>query len=94
MFKKKFIVAGNYEEYRTFLHNHKDDINVIYVYVNSSRDLKGLRDIEGFYIGTYYKRHDIDTIKEVIRTSKNYSYKPAEDSVYGNVTAFKRDYKD
>ena len=71
MIKKKFVVAGNMKEYYAFLDKHKDDINVIYLYVNSTRDLKGMKNIEGYYTGTYNKRPDIETIKEVIRTSKN-----------------------
>jgi hypothetical protein len=70
MIKKKFVVSGNYEEYRTFLHKHKDDINVVYQYVDSPRDLNGMLNIEGFYIGTYYKRHDIGAIKDMIKMSK------------------------
>ena len=70
MIKKKFVVSGNYEEYRTFLHKHKDDINVVYQYVDSPRDLNGMLNIEGFYIGTYYKRHDIGEIKDMIKMSK------------------------
>jgi hypothetical protein len=71
MIKKKFVVSGNYEEYRTFLHKHKDDINVVYQYVDSPRDLNGMLNIEGFYIGTYYKRHDIGEIKAMIKMSKS-----------------------
>ena len=70
MFKKKYIVAGNYEEYRIFLHKHKDDINVVYQYVDSPRDLNGMIKIEGYYTGTYYKRHDIGAIKDIIKMSK------------------------
>ena len=140
MIKKKFIVSGTYEEYLEYLHiKSRTDINnmnVEYIYVNSKRDFDGQLDIEGFYIGTYYKRSDIDDIKERINTIKkmyyaklandieikqlaerinankevdysneysveNYfhigngryvakeQYKPAEDSVYGNVTGYK-----
>jgi len=71
MIKKKFVVAGNPEEYYAFLDKHKDDINVIYLYVNSTRDLKGMKNIEGYFTGTYNERSDIETIKEVIRISKN-----------------------
>ena len=86
MIKKKFVVAGNMEEYRTFLHKHTDDINVIYLYVNSPRDLKGIKNIEGFYVGTYYKRHDIGEIKEVIRISKLYNAKVIHELTDGYIT--------
>ena len=71
MIKTKYVVSGNYEEYQEFLEKHKDDINVIYLYVNSTRDLKGMKNIEGYFTGTYNERSDIETIKEVIRMSKN-----------------------
>jgi hypothetical protein len=71
MIKRKFVVAGNMKEYYAFLDKHKDDINVIYLYVNSTRDLKGMKNIEGYFTGTYNERSDIETIKEVIRMSKN-----------------------
>ena len=121
MIKKKFIVSGNYDEYLEYIHKKNLDIsnsNTEYIYVNSKRDFDGQLDIEGFYIGTYYKRTDIDDIRERIALAKHmtntnkdieqlaerinankeisytneYSveqYKPAENSVYGNVTGYK-----
>jgi hypothetical protein len=79
MIKRKFVVAGNMREYYAFLDKHKDDINVIYLYVNSTRDLKGMKNIEGYFTGTYNERSDIETIKEVIRMSKNeYTTEPVK----------------
>jgi len=72
MIKKKYIVAGNYQEYNDFMHRHRDTPNEVYVYVDSADHLKGMINIEGYYVGTYYKRHDIGEIKEVIRISKLY----------------------
>jgi hypothetical protein len=75
MIKKKFIVSGNYDEYLEYLHiKSRTDINnmnVEYIYVNSAKDLVGVIDIEGFYIGTYYKRSDIEDIKERIAIAKH-----------------------
>ena len=71
MIKKKYIVAGNYDEYREFLHKHRDDINVIYLYVDNIKTLTGLRNIEGYYVGTYYNRPDILDIRNMIKISKN-----------------------
>ena len=71
MIKMKFIVSGTYNEYNEFMHKHRDDINVVYQYVDSPRTLLGLKNIEGFYIGTYYTRHDIGAIKDIIKMSKN-----------------------
>ena len=140
MIKKKFIVSGNYQEYLEYVYKKNRNIsntNTEYIYVNSKRDFDGVLDIEGFYIGTYFKRADIDDIRERIALSKHMSntnkdidqlaerinankevdnkneysvenyfhigngryvakeqYKPAEDSVYGNVTGYKRLYTD
>jgi len=71
MFKKKYIVAGNYEEYNEFMYRHRDTPNEVYVYVDSYTQLKGMVNIEGYYVGTYYKRHDIGAIKDIIMTSKS-----------------------
>ena len=71
MFKKKYIVAGNYEEYNEFMYRHRDTTNEVYVYVDSYTQLKGIVNIEGYYVGTYYKRHDIEAIKDIIKMSKN-----------------------
>jgi hypothetical protein len=70
MIKKKYIVAGNYDEYREFLHKHRDDINVIYLYVDNIKTLTGLPNIEGYYVGTYYNRPDILDIRNMIKISK------------------------
>ena len=91
MIKRKYIVAGNYDQYQEYIRK-KNDINIEFIYVDSPNKIRGLSDIEGYYIGTYYNRPDIENIKEIIRITK--AYKPAEDSVYGNVTAFKRDYRE
>lgn len=143
MIKRKYIVAGNYEQFRAYIRK-KNDINTEYIYVDSPNKLKGLSEIEGYYIGTYYNRPDIQHIKEIIRITKAFKaynsipefkpeysvefnakdmeeylknwdtvkeeiksynsidvnvnsfneFKPAEDSVYGNVTGIKRDYRD
>ena len=135
MIKKKYIVSGTYEEYNEFVYKRRNEINTSYVYVQHATQLVGLSNIEGFYIGTYFKRPDIDDIRERINTIKkmyyaklandieinqlaerinaekeisytneysveNYfdignnryvakkEYKPAEDSVYGNVSGY------
>ena len=134
MIKKKFIVSGNYDEYLEYVYKKNLNISNIlteYIYVNSKKDFDGVLDIEGFYIGTYFKRADIDDIKERIALAKHMSntnkdidklaerlnadkeisytneysvehyfhigngryvakeqYKPAEDSVYGNVSGY------
>ena len=86
MIKTKYVVSGNYEEYQEFLHKHMLDINVVYLYVNSVKDLKRKVNIEGFYVGTYYKRHDIGEIKEIIRVSKLYNAKVIHELTDGYIT--------
>jgi hypothetical protein len=131
MIKKKYIVSGTYEEYNEFVYKRRNEVNTSYVYVQHATQLTGLSNIEGFYIGTYFKRPDIDDIRERIAIAKrimandieinqlaerikaekeisytneysveNYfdignnryvakkEYKPAEDSVYGNVSGY------
>jgi hypothetical protein len=70
MIKKKYIVAGNLGEYNDFMRRHQDTPNEVYVYVDNHLQLIGRTNIEGYYTGTYYKRHDIDKIKDIITTSK------------------------
>ena len=131
MIKKKYIVSGTYDEYNEFVYKRRNEVNTSYVYVQHATQLTGLSNIEGFYIGTYFKRADIEEIKDKIAISKlrsandieinqlaerinaekeisytneysveNYfdignnryvakkEYKPAEDSVYGNVSGY------
>jgi hypothetical protein len=117
MIKKKYIVSGTYEEYNEFVYKRRNEVNTSYVYVQHATQLTGLSNIEGYYIGTYFKRPDIDDIRERIAITKRimandieinqlaerikaekeisytneYSvemYKPAEDSVYGNVSGY------
>ena len=78
MIKKKYVVAGNLEEYNDFMRRHKDTPNEVYVYVDNHLQLIGRTNIEGYYVGTYYKRRDIDRIKDIIKTSKNPSGYTAE----------------
>ena len=70
MIKKKYVVAGNLGEYNDFMRRHKDTPNEVYVYVDNHLQLIGRTNIEGYYTGTYYKRHDIGAIKDIIKMSK------------------------
>ena len=71
MIKKKYVVAGNLGEYNDFMRRHQDTPNEVFVYVDNHLQLVGRTNIEGYYTGTYYKRHDIGAIKDIITTSKN-----------------------
>jgi len=93
MIKKKYVVAGNLEEYNDFVYRHKDDVNVAYFYVDNPLLLVGRTNIEGYYTGTYYKRPDIDRIKDIIATSKNpytgYTAEPVIELCNNHVVAYK-----
>jgi hypothetical protein len=74
MIKKKYVVAGNLGEYNDFMRRHQDTPDEVFVYVDNHLQLIGRTNIEGYYTGTYYKRRDIDRIKDIITTSKNTNY--------------------
>ena len=65
----KFVVAGNYEQYlnhiRKMRYDHKE-----YAYVSDPLQLRGRETIEGFYIGTWRDRPDIEEIKTIIAMIK------------------------
>ena len=58
----KFIVAGNYAEYKNHIFNMGYSPQE-YVYVSDPMQLRGYTEIEGFYIGSYMSRPDIDQIR-------------------------------
>jgi len=94
MIKKKYVVAGNLEEYNDFVYRHKDDVNVAYFYVDNPLLLVGRTNIEGYYTGTYYKRPDIGRIKDIITTSKStnttgYTAEPVIELCNNHVVAYK-----
>lgn len=70
MIKRKYIVAGNYNEYINYIKNK--ETNIEYIYVHNIKTLMGLTNIEGYYIGTYNSRKDIDDIKAMIDMVKKY----------------------
>lgn len=65
----KYIVAGNYNEYQAYV-KRKPRIECYYKYVAGPLTLRGLSDIDGFYIGSYESRPDIEEIKSAIAIIK------------------------
>jgi hypothetical protein len=57
---KLFIIAGNYEQFREY--QRKDTSSDILVYVSSIDTLRGMREPKGKFIGTWYRREDINKI--------------------------------
>lgn len=67
--KKKFIVSGTYAEYSAWIQKKGFDKHE-YIYVGGEHTLIGHENIEGFYIGTYYNREDLEDIRQRIALSK------------------------
>lgn len=68
----KYVVAGNFEQYRYHIEKKGYSPNE-YRYVSHPDILRGLSEIEGFYIGTYLERPDIEEIKQNIAMIKSTS---------------------
>jgi len=66
----KYIVSGNYNEYQAYVRSKPRD-KYYYKYVSGTERLCGLSSIEGYYIGTYMDRPDIDEIKVRIAMIKS-----------------------
>lgn len=65
----KYVVAGNFEQYRYHIQKKGYSPNE-YQYVSHPDSLRGLTHIEGFYIGTYLERPDIEEIRQNIAIIK------------------------
>ena len=77
--RKIFIVAGNIAEFEAYrskkLHEWTEYSNILdpfpdYVCVHNAWQLKGLNEIEGYYIGSYKNRPDLDEVTWVIKAIK------------------------
>ena len=79
--KNIFIVAGNLEEFKAYVDKKQDEWTKCtkfphyefaeYVYVESAwQQLEGLTEVEGYYIGSYKNRDDLDEIKWTISRIK------------------------
>lgn len=66
----KFVVAGNYREYNQHIHKMGYNPNE-YVFVSDVIQLRGLETIEGFYLGTYKDRPDLNQINALIQIIKH-----------------------
>lgn len=64
----KLVVAGNYHQYVNWCEENKvKPIGIEARYISSWEDMRGFRDAEIIYYGTYYERKDIHRIKEEAR---------------------------
>ena len=69
-----FIIAGHHQEYVDYMSNirsnHPERLDQYdYQYVNDPTNLRGQRDIEGSFIGTWYLKPEATQIWEIIRAS-------------------------
>jgi hypothetical protein len=69
VFKKKFVVAGNYGQYKYWL-SQKGYMAHEYIYVSDVNMMRGIENPTGFFVGTYEQRPDIDEIKMQIRIAQ------------------------
>jgi hypothetical protein len=81
----KFVVAGNRHEYNAHINKMGYNPNE-YVYVSDPLQLRGLETIEGFYLGSYKDRPDLNQINELIQIIKHKSKVP-KGSFYTDITA-------
>ena len=70
-FTTKYIIAGNYSEYNAFLKRKKFNTEE-YKFVYNPSILKGLKNVHGYYVGSWKTRTDIDEIKSAIEDANLY----------------------
>ena len=82
----KYVIAGNYDQYKQWLHrtSHTGE----YVYVAVVANLLGLSDIHGYFVGTWYERKDIQEILKYISAANN---KPIPDEVMNMIPQWIKD---
>ena len=67
--QKKYVVAGNYAEYISYI-KRKGYSGREYVYVHDISTIMGIHSISGVFIGTWRDRPDIDGIQHQISMVK------------------------
>ena len=77
MNQKIFIIAGTYEQYKHWIRKNIDRIYQSdpsksitlsnFVYVSEPDQLRGHREVHGYFVGTYRNRPDIRDIVQHIR---------------------------
>ena len=61
----KYIIAGSFNEYRRYIRDKQLD-GIQYKWVSNVDSIRGLSDISGVFIGTWYKNIYIANILEQI----------------------------
>lgn len=76
---KYHVIAGNFAEFNSFIRKKSTEMwkegNTSismsnFVYVSSVDTLRGLSEIQGFYVGTWKDREDIDEIQMKVKIIK------------------------
>ena len=83
MENKIYVIAGNRAEYEQFIKRKAqqlwDDGNKSislsdFVFVHSSERLRGMRNVHGYFIGTFAQRSDIEDLKQQLCIINNLPY--------------------
>jgi len=61
----KYVIAGNREQYSAFI-KRKGFSDTEYHYLYDADMLEGMRNVHGFYVGSWRERDDIEEIKKMI----------------------------
>jgi hypothetical protein len=75
MNEKVFVVAGNYQQYKEWVHRNMDRYYANnpsmslsnFVYVSGPEVYRGFSEVHGVFTGTYKERPDIKEIETMIR---------------------------
>jgi hypothetical protein len=62
MDKGYYIVAGNLEQYKRWLNEPNRNPMMKYLYLHSKDVIRGMQDVRGLLIGTWWMRNDITDI--------------------------------
>jgi len=84
MKKRIYVVSGTHNEFMAYKLLKDDYENTNYVYVSSAQSLRGLRDPQGVFYGSWRKRNDILEIVEQLRVCTT-TNNPALDRVWAQV---------
>jgi hypothetical protein len=57
-----YIVAGNFEQYKRWLNDPNRNPMVKYLYLHSKDVIRGMQNVRGKLIGTWWMRNDITDI--------------------------------
>lgn len=77
---KIYVIAGNRAEYDIFIRKkameivEHGDLSISlshFVFVHNPNQLRGIRPIHGYFVGSYHKRSDFQDLKDWIAIANN-----------------------